>query len=49
MISKYPEISRSSGGKNIEIAPGEGQVPQDIMSDENWDMKSFPTLTQPRW
>ena len=32
MTSKYPEISRSSDRTRIEVAPGEGQVPRDIMS-----------------
>ena len=47
MTSKYPEISTSSEERNVEIAPGEGQIPKDIMSDENWDIKSFPHLHNP--
>ena len=35
MASKYPEIATSSGKRNIEVAPGEGQIPRDIMSDDN--------------
>merc|ERR1711954_364199 len=42
MTSKYPEIATISDKRNIEIAPGEGQIPKDIMSDDNWDIKSFP-------
>ena len=42
MTSKYPEIATSSNKGNIEVAPGEGQVPKDIMSDGNWDIRSFP-------
>ena len=47
MTNKYPEIATSSGKSNIEIAPGEGQIPRDIMADENWDIKSFPHLHNP--
>ena len=47
MTSKYPEISSFSDKTCIEIAPGEGQVPKDIMSDENWDVKAFPHLHNP--
>ena len=43
MTNKYPEIE-SNEKSSISIAPGEGQVPKDIMSDENWDVKSFPHL-----
>ena len=32
---KYPEIS---------VAPGEGQTPQDILIDRDWDVKAFPHI-----
>ena len=35
MSDKYPEIT---------VAPGEGQTPKGITSDENWDVKAFPHL-----
>ena len=47
MTSKQPEITSSTAKKDIEITPGEGQIPKDIMSDENWDIKSFPHLHNP--
>ena len=38
MSDKFPEIS---------VAPGEGQTPKGITSDENWDVKAFPHLHNP--
>ena len=32
---KYPEIS---------VAPGEGQTPQDVLMDRDWDVKAFPHI-----
>ena len=47
MTNKYPEISVSTTEASISIAPGEGQVPTDIMTDEDWDIKAFPHLHNP--
>ena len=33
--NKYPEIS---------VAPGEGQKPQDLLRDKDWDIQAFPHL-----
>ena len=46
MTDKYPEISVKTH-TSINIAPGEGQVPKDIMTDEDWDIKAFPHLHNP--
>ena len=35
MSNKYPEVT---------IAPGEGQTPTGILSEKDWDIKSFPHL-----
>ena len=35
MMDKYPEIS---------VAPGEGQVPENILYSKDWDIKAFPQL-----
>ena len=32
---KYPEIS---------VAPGEGQMPKDILMEDDWDIKAFPHI-----
>ena len=43
MIDKYPEISRNPDA-SVSVAPGEGQIPKNIMDDEDWDVKAFPHL-----
>ena len=37
-------IDSSNRNKPIKIAPGEGKIPFDIMSDPDWDKKTYPTL-----
>ena len=37
----------SKNHTSVNIAPGEGQVPKDIMTDEDWDSKAFPHLHNP--
>ena len=44
MSNKYPEISFNTDESTVSVAPGEGKVPQDIMSEEDWDVKAFPHL-----
>ena len=46
MTDKYPEISVNTRG-SVDVAPGEGQVPKDIMADDDWDIKAFPHLHNP--
>ena len=46
MTNKYPEIETNEKS-SLRIAPGEGQIPKDIMTDENWDVKGFPHLHNP--
>ena len=43
MTGKYPEISINTEA-SVSIAPGEGQIPSDIMRDYDWDIKAFPHL-----
>jgi hypothetical protein len=31
-------------GKDIIIAPGEGKIPTNFLREQNWDVKSFPSL-----
>ena len=47
MTNKYPEIAVTNTEASVNIAPGEGQVPKDIMTDEDWDVKAFPHLHNP--
>ena len=46
MTDKYPEISVKTHA-SVNVAPGEGQVPKDIMTDDDWDVKAFPHLHNP--
>ena len=46
MTDKYPEISVKTNA-SVNVAPGEGQVPKDIMTDDDWDVKAFPHLHNP--
>ena len=45
MTGKYPEIETSSNMRNIEVAPGEGQIPRDIMSGRTGISNPFLTST----
>ena len=47
MANKYPEIEADDPTKDIEIAPGEGKRPNDIMREKDWDIKAFPHLHNP--
>ena len=46
MTNKYPEIETNEVD-NISLAPGEGKVPKDILTEEDWDIKAFPHLNNP--
>ena len=47
MSNKYPEINAVDPTKDIEVAPGEGKTPSDIMRETDWDIKAFPHLHNP--
>jgi hypothetical protein len=38
MANRYPEVASIDPTKDIEVAPGEG----DIMREKDWDVKAFP-------
>ena len=44
---KFPEIDAEDPTKDIEIAPGEGKRPNDILREKDWDIKAFPHLHNP--
>ena len=46
MWNKYPEVS-SNEHENVNVAPGEGKSPKDILGEEEWDIKAFPHLHNP--
>ena len=35
MTDKFPEIS---------VAPGENEIPRNVLLDDNWDVRAFPAL-----
>ena len=39
-----PEISAVDVNEIVSVAPGEGKIPKSILSDPEWDKKSFPCL-----
>jgi hypothetical protein len=43
-ISSKKLLWLTADGKEIIIAPGEGKVPTNFLREENWDVKSFPSL-----
>ena len=47
MANKYPEIDAIDPTKDIQVAPGEGKIPNDIMREKDWDVKAFPHLHNP--
>ena len=44
MTHKYPEIEVEDETKEVEVAPGEGKRPYDLLLDNDWDIKAFPHL-----
>ena len=36
--NKYPEINAEDPTREIEVAPGEGKIPKDIMREKDWDI-----------
>ena len=47
MAHKFPEIDATDPTKDVELAPGEGKIPNDIMREIDWDIKAFPYLHNP--
>ena len=47
MAHKFPEIDADDPTKDIDIAPGEGKTPNDILREKDWDIKAFPHLHNP--
>ena len=44
MTHKYPEIEVEDETKEVEVAPGEGKRPYDLLLDNDWDIKAFHHL-----
>ena len=44
LSKKYPEAGQYEDIEDIEIAPGEGERPSDLLREKDWDVKAFPHL-----
>ena len=44
MSNMYPEVAPEN---SVIVAPGEGQVPKNVLYDTDWDIKAFPHLNSP--
>ena len=50
LTNKFPEMLVNDDGEEIQeaedftIAPGEGKVPTNILADNDWDIKAWPSL-----
>ena len=44
MSNMYPEIGSEN---SVILAPGEGKVPQNVLYDNDWDIKAFPHINSP--
>ena len=46
LVDKFPEAAlpelASSDGNHISFAPGEGKIPENILTTKNWDRDAFP-------
>jgi len=43
--NNYPEISyKGESSNHVTVAPGENKTPTNILSEKDWDIKSFPCL-----
>ena len=40
----FPEIGPEN---SVILAPGEGKIPQNLLYDDDWDIKAFPHLNSP--
>ena len=47
MAPKYPEIEIEDKPKEIQVVPGEGKRPSDLLKEYDWDIKAFPHLHNP--
>ena len=44
MAPRFPEAIPVNGRPELNIAPGEGKIPTSFLSEEDWDIYSFPNL-----
>ena len=44
MTPRFPEAIPGNQDTDLSFAPGEGKIPTSILSEEDWDIGSFPNL-----
>ena len=44
MTPKFPEAIPGVMDPELSFAPGEGKIPTSILSEEDWDINSFPNI-----
>ena len=44
MAPEFREAIPGSSDQELKFAPGEGKIPTNILSEEDWDINSFPNL-----
>ena len=44
MTPRFPEDFPGNQDTDLSFAPGEGKIPTSILSEEDWDIGSFPNL-----
>jgi hypothetical protein len=50
LTNKFPEMLLNDDGKEVDenedfaFAPGEGKIPKNILMDNDWDIKAWPSL-----
>ena len=44
ILPKFPEAIPETAEHQISVAPGEEIVPTNILREDNWDVKSFPSI-----
>ena len=44
MVPRYPEAIPEMTDQEYNVAPGEGKIPSNILKEDDWDVKSFPSL-----
>ena len=47
LFPKFPEAISETVEQKTSFAPGEGKVPQNVLHDDDWDIKAFPHLNSP--
>ena len=44
ILPKFPEAIPETAEHQTSFAPGKGKVPTNILREDNWDVKGFPSI-----